>query len=237
MMKRFTIFLLILPLFMTAQSLEITSFDSVIYGHATNDLDIYGNASIRNNASQDIEVMVTRSVDTSNTLTQSNAICWGMCFAPEVDTSPVPITINAGMTNSNDFNGHVYPPMDGVPRSGTITYTFFDKNNPSDQVSMTVTYITTTDFSVHEKKNEKIRLKVYPNPAKDIVFIDMHQINSNDVRLIVNDVIGNTIMEKQISGYSNRESVDIHNLRSGYYFFNLYVDGNLLGTKRVHVVQ
>lgn len=236
-MKKIILSIFILPITLMAQSLEVVSYDSVVVGHPSSSLDIYGDASIKNNASFDIDVMVTRSFDTSVTLTQSNAICWGMCFAPEVDTSPTPINIGAGNINFNDFNGHVYPPMDGTPRTGSITYTFFDKNNPSDQVSITVTYVTTETFSVFNEESNKVRFKAYPNPAKDVVFIDMQQINSSDARLVINDVIGNTIMEKQLSTYTNREVVDVHTLRSGYYFFNLYVDGKILGTKRIHVVQ
>ncbi len=236
-MKKFILSLLILPISLMGQSLEIVSFDSVVVGHPTASSDIYGFASIKNNASHDIEVMVTRTVDTSNDLTALNAICWGLCYAPEVDTTPTPITIGSGQTNSTEFNGHVYPPMDGVARTGSITYTFFDKDNPSDQVSMTVMYVTTESFSVFNEEKKKSEFKVYPNPAKDVVFIDMHNINHGDARLVVNDVIGNTVMEQQLSTFANRETVDVNALRSGYYFFNLYIDGNVIGTKRIHVVQ
>jgi hypothetical protein len=236
-MKKFILSILILPISLMAQSLEVVSFDSVVVGHPTASSDIYGFASIKNNAPYDIEVMVTRTVDTTIELTQLNAICWGLCYAPEVDTTPSPITIGAGNTNSTDFNGHVYPPMDGTPRTGAITYTFFDKNDPSDQVSITVMYITTESFSVFNNEAKKSEFKAYPNPAKDVVFIDMHNINSGDVRVVVNDVIGNTIMEKQLSTFSNRETIDVHSLRSGYYFFNLYIDGKVVGTKRIHIVQ
>ncbi|MCC5918374.1 MAG: T9SS type A sorting domain-containing protein [Cryomorphaceae bacterium] len=235
-MKKAILLLLSFPFLVFGQSLEIVDYDSVIYGHPTTSFDIYGHATIKNNSGQSIDVKVKRSYDLSNTLTQSNAICWGMCFSTTVDVSPDPIAIGAGQSNSTDFNGHVYPPMDGSPRSGQITYIFFDANNPDDSVAMTVTYITTNSFSVNEAK-QKSGFNVYPNPAKGSVWLDLQNINEPDITVMVNDVIGNNVIQKNVRSFGNREQINLQGLRSGYYFISIYANDRLIGTKRIQVIQ
>jgi hypothetical protein len=236
-MKKFLLFILTIPFVAFGQSLEIVAYDSVVFGHYYSSPDIYGHASVKNNAAYNIEVRVKRYYDPGNDLVSRNAICWGMCFDETVDVSPFAITIANGATNTNDFNGHVYPPQDTVARTGQVTYTFYDENNPSDSVSMTVTYVTTATFSVYEQEAQKISFKVYPNPAKDVVWIDMQNIKSSNVSIVVNDVIGNNILEKNIRNYGNREQIDIGGLRAGFYFFSMYDNGKLIGTKRIQVIQ
>ncbi len=234
-MKKLILLALMIPSLVWGQSLEILGFDSIVYGHSSNSMDIYGAAAIRNNSTTDIGVKVKRHVlDTTNVLTSSNAICWGLCFATTVDESPDAITIDAGTTNFSDFNGHVYPPMDGVPRSGQIMYTFFDELNPNDSVSITVTYVTTNTFSVGSFAQKEF--SIYPNPTRNRVWIEGKNITTGNADVIINDVIGNTVMQKSIN-LTSRQQIDLGALRSGYYFISLYHEGKLIATKRVQKIQ
>lgn len=234
-MKKLLLLLLAIPTMVGAQSLEILGFDSIVYGHSSNSMDIYGTAAIRNNSTTDVGVKVKRHVlDPSNALTASNAICWGQCFSTSVDESPDAITIQAGVINFSDFNGHVYPPMDGVARSGQIMYTFFDEFNPNDSVSITVTYITTNTFSVGSFSQKDF--SVYPNPTRNKIWIEGQNIFGGNANVVINDVIGNTVMQKTVN-LGSRQQLDLGALRQGYYFVSIYHDGKLIATKRVQRIQ
>ncbi|TVQ76650.1 MAG: T9SS C-terminal target domain-containing protein [Flavobacteriales bacterium] len=235
-MRKFLLSLLFLPAMVWGQSLEILGFDSIVYGHPSTSMDIYGHAAVKNNSSSAIGVKVKRHVlDPNNALTASNAICWGFCFSTAVDVSPDAITIGAGQINFDDFNGHVYPPMDGVERSGQIMYTFFDELNPNDSVSITVTYVTTNFFSVSAFDQKEFNL--YPNPTRNKIWIEGKNISGGNAKVVVNDVIGNTVLQKQINIAGGRDQIDLGALRSGYYFVSLYHNGVLISTKRVQKVQ
>jgi hypothetical protein len=125
--------------------------------------------------------------------------------------------------------------MDGVERSGQIMYTFFDENNPNDSVSITVTYVTTNFFSVSAFDQKEFNL--YPNPTRNKIWIEGKNISGGTAKVVVNDVIGNTVLQKQINIAGGRDQIDLGALRSGYYFVSLYHNGVIISTKRVQKVQ
>ena len=153
-----------------AQSLQVTQADSTVYGNATTSTDIYGYVTVKNISNLDANYLVKRIDANYNALTDSNAICWQTCFNPNVSVALFSLHIPAGQEN-NQFVGHVYPDGDGVPRSGSITYVFYQEFDEADSITFTMNYEVTANFSTRENKLPE--LKVFPNPAKDILHIEL----------------------------------------------------------------
>jgi photosystem II stability/assembly factor-like uncharacterized protein len=63
-------------------------------------------------------------------------------------------------------------------------------------------------------------IKVFPNPATNLVTISSEQLDS--YTLSVTDLTGKVVIEKSMSGMEN--SVDVSNLSSGAYFFTIASD-------------
>ena len=61
------------------------------------------------------------------------------------------------------------------------------------------------------------KFKVYPNPASSVVTISTPEVET--VALSVTDLTGKVVMIKLLNGIEN--TVDISNLATGAYFFNL----------------
>lgn len=80
----------------------------------------------------------------------------------------------------------------------------------------------------------------YPNPFNPMTIIKYKCSMYNDVSLKVFDVLGNEVTElvneKQNAG-SYRVDFDGSNLPSGIYFYSLYIDGNLLDSKRMILLK
>ncbi|MFN3951703.1 MAG: T9SS type A sorting domain-containing protein [Thermaurantimonas sp.] len=216
-----------------AQSLQITQFDSLVKGNAFTSDDIYCKASVRNNSSSPKIVKVKRYYNPSNALVDSNAICWGFCFEPEVNVSPVGITIAAGATNSVDFSGHVYPDKDGVARSGQIMYTFFVDESPSDSVSIIVTFEVTQTFSVSKLEGLNRIVSVYPNPASEFIDFNVELNLSERARVSFTDITGRIVKVVPLSSGDQKHRIVISDLNPGIYLYTLTVDGKPESTRRL----
>ncbi len=215
-----------------SQSLEVTPTDLIVYGHPMSTSDMVAHAGIRNNSSNAIDVKVRRRYN-ANHLTDSNAICWGVCFSTKIDTSLTTISLQPGERNENDFSGHVYPNRDGQVFTGDITYIFYDANNPSDSASMTISFELTNSFSVPELKKG---WNVYPNPATDHFYVAPLNSEWMQGKLVLTDMLGKVVKTKPLSSSEGRVRISTSDLRNGVYIYALY-DGNTLIEKRKLVVS
>lgn len=219
------------------QSLSITFYDSVAYGHPTNTNDIEAKAHIKNNSNLAMEVKVKRYYDRNNPLIDSNAICWGFCFDTDVDVSPISISIGAGQTDNFNFTGHVYPDMDGVIRQGEIMYTFFDSENPNDSASVVILYELTASFSSNIVISQIKNVNTYPNPAHDFFIMTFDNPLDRRAQLIITDIVGNVVKKVQLNPGNTQYRISTADLRSGMYLYSFVVDGHKQFTKRINVVK
>jgi hypothetical protein len=73
------------------------------------------------------------------------------------------------------------------------------------------------ELSVNEFQDSKKLLKVYPNPAKDLIYVEWKGNSDGKINYTIYNSLGEVIK----SGYFNshgRQSINIQNLRSGFYF-------------------
>ena len=224
---------------MNAQNLMIVAgqSDTLAVGNAftTNDIPSYIN--LTNVGSAPMDVLVKRIDKNLNNLTDSNAICWQICFNPDVSVSPpnYAITINPGDTTGKEaFVGHVYPDMDGVPMSGAITYVFFDMNNPADSVAHTVNYEVTTTFDVPEVIQRE-HLSVYPNPATDNITLEYDLTGLSGTSFELVNVVGKVVYRRYLPSQTGRLDLNISKLNRGIYFYVLRSGKDSILTRKLVV--
>lgn len=219
------------------QSLQIVSSksDTLVVGNAYNENDIESYVVVKNVSSQPIDVLVKRIDKNYNALTDSNAICWGICFATDVSVSPLSTkkTLQSGEEAAKyDFVGHVYPDMDGIARQGDITYVFFNANDNSDTVAHTVTYKTTMDFSVDEPTAQS-QVTVYPNPASDRVEVKYDLVGASQGTFEIINLVGSTVYRKKLNTTRSQFGLNLSELSSGVYFYVLKSTDKVLSTKKL----
>lgn len=218
-----------------SQSLQIVNYDSLVMGNAFTSDDIYGKASVRNISSSPKTVKVKRHYNPSNSLVDSNAICWGFCFEPEVNVSPIGITIAAGATNSVDFSGHVYPDKDGVARTGQIMYTFFVDESPDDSVSILVTFEVTQTFSISKVETSNRIAGVYPNPASDFIECILELKAHESAHISFADLTGRVIKSMLFNSNNQKHIISVADLKPGIYLYTTYINGRPESTRRLVV--
>jgi len=199
-------------------------------------ITVEGNASeyetiveldVENTCGNDLDVLVRRYEETMVPET-SSAFCWLVCFLPNVSLSPYPLTIAANSILTNNFSGHYYP--DGNEGVSTISYVFFDQNNPNDSVMVTVNYDCILLDVAENNLNIENAVKIYPVPAQNDITIELNSMY-NEVDLQIMDITGS--MVKEIKHVKNGSSVMINDLANGLYLYRTFSDGNLLKTGRL----
>ena len=84
--------------------------------------------------------------------------------------------------------------------------------------------------SVKEMPVTEIQGKAYPNPAKDVLNIDLSGMeNIEGCRISITDVLGRPCLDRFVRGKGNVLTVDVSGLKAGVYGYRVYCeDGELL---------
>ena len=89
-----------------------------------------------------------------------------------------------------------------------------------DNVTSNFSYET---LSLSDGQRQDLKVEVYPNPVNDVLYI------SKDIALVeLYNVLG-----QKIKSYSNANSIDTSNLRSGSYIVKLISEDGLSASKRI----
>jgi hypothetical protein len=192
----------------------------------SSDFEIVAYLGVTNTSAGDISVRVQRFENNMVPGAQS-AICWGLCYPPNIDLSPYTIIIPAGTTNSTDFAAHYYP--NGNAGVSEIDFVFFDDNNPTDEVLVT-TFFNALVTGVSTNGHEDIS-RVYPNPANTFVNIDLDHNLTNDIRIELMSVTGAVVAESPI--HQKTTTINTSNLPGGLYFYRLHMNGEVVESGRI----
>jgi hypothetical protein len=229
-MKKFYILVgLALALFSgaLAQSLSIVSADENPYG-SSEDFIIQSNAVVKNIGSTTIDVKAKRIEEqlVSGTI---NYFCWTLCYGPMTDESPDALTFAPGQERSDFVADYEPDHNEGV---STITYVFFDEQNPNDSVAYTVNYLVTP---VGINENVWAVNDPYPNPANTTVTFDYKAGAFGDALVSIYDMLGNVRKEAKMQQGMSRMVMDVADLEPGVYFYSIKIDNHTSITKKMIV--
>jgi hypothetical protein len=236
-MKKFFLLMgiVFLNLGLVAQSLEILSFDTLVVGDATTSNDIFGYAVVRNNSSITQDVRFKRIDANYNALTDSNAICWGLCFTPNISVSPPAFTRQIAPGATDTAITHVYPDLDGFTREGSISYVFFNAFDPTDAITYSVKYRVEGMPIGQPELEAQTNLSVYPNPAQDIIRVDYRLGQSRQANFELINMVGSRVFSKTLQQSEGRFQLDLSQLSSGIYFYTLKTGSEVLHSRKLVV--
>ena len=105
--------------------------------------------------------------------------CWGDCNSPAISSSE--LEVDTGKTGLYDFSSHYSAPVN-VAGASFVRYTFYDKGNPSDAVSVVFKYITPLNLHTPLLENAAT-LSVYPNPTKGKLQVTGYGLQVNEIEI------------------------------------------------------
>lgn len=81
--------------------------------------------------------------------------------------------------------------------------------------------------------NENFKIRVYPNPASEFIYIQVDGFNSLSIKLISS--LGKVMKEKNIE--RNLLKISTENMISGLYYLNIYKNNILITTQKISIVK
>jgi hypothetical protein len=79
------------------------------------------------------------------------------------------------------------------------------------------------------KKNESdFNVKLYPNPTAGKLEIKIENLKAGNITIKITDVLG-----REVKQLEYEEEIDVSALEKGIYFFSLYQNRQLIGTKKI----
>ncbi len=106
-----------------------------------------------------------------------------------------------------------------------------------------LTYFFIDDVSLYEieepcgvgiNENATGKINVYPNPAKDLVSIDIPE-NINQAQLSIYNLTGQLVLQKQIT--QANQTIAIPELSNGMYIFVVQIEDRVIGRQRVVISE
>ena len=178
-----------------------------------------------------------------------NYFCWDQCFNPSTSESGI-IAIGPGDTVSV-FYGY----YDVLTSTGTsvISYCFFDDDNPSDSVCVTVSlsknspadsvYATISlggncivGIDNYSSSKENNIVDIYPNPAQDLININYSLVKGvSNGKLVVTNMLGKMVRSYEVRGSTGKAILETSELENGIYFYSLVVNGKTYATRKLLV--
>ena len=77
------------------------------------------------------------------------------------------------------------------------------------------------------------KLKLYPNPASDHIFIEYDVIYIKEAKLQIYNSIGAIVYTKTLEEKQDNLRISVSDYKNGLYFCSLQIDGKLLNTKKI----
>jgi hypothetical protein len=169
-----------------------------------------------------------------------NQFCWAFgCWTPNTFVSPGSQQIAPYDTNSSSEALKVLffsrASTSSPPFSGTcsIRYVAYLASNPNDSAYIDVNFTTLMSID-NVKENNKITA-FYPNPAKDVVFFNYQIENTDQAMISIFDLTGSKVKDLKFNSTNGTLKADISALKSGVYFFTLYVRNKAVLTRKIIV--
>lgn len=184
-----------------------------------------------NNSNNSVDINVIRTKVTLNP-NHEELFCWGLyCYLPNTDTSQFPTTLAPGATEIT-FKPEVTP--HGFDGTDILHYRFYDVNNPSDSVAVTIEFYFNTTAGLVENANESY-LKFNNMVNNFTVFNYKLPAGSANSRIDIHNMLGSRINSIALSEKQGMKMVTTSDLSNGVYLVSLVVNNKTSHSYRMVV--
>jgi hypothetical protein len=163
----------------------------------------------------------------------AGSICWaGFCYNPSIYESLHPLALDAGEEKVGCF-AHFTP--GGTIGESLVRWVFYDRDNPSDSVSVTINYIT-YPTAINEVDSGAGYLSApFPNPADKEVSFHYSLPTGSDAELVIRSLGGKLMKKERVSFTRNVVRLNTSSFVNGVYYCTLMVEGKATATRRLVV--
>ncbi len=157
--------------------------------------------------------------------------CFGSCYPPGTNLSPIGTEFNAGESTAPGTFSTDYMPQ-GQSGYTVVAYSIFDQNNTTDSMYFIVKYYVALDAGINAPSKNTVS-NTYPNPATDYFNIDYTFEDSQNAEIQIMNVLGSIVKTEKLSISANHARIDVSNLKPGSYFYSIIVDKQRVSSKKL----
>lgn len=123
------------------------------------------------------------------------------CFWYKLPNTTTPIDTVAGITVTVGTTNQAYIVKQDI--CGVIKY---------DTVVVYASGVGKEEFGL-----EKLDLRIYPNPAKELLYVEVNGIKNYEIKIL--NTLGQTVLQEEVK--NEKTSINLKELKSGFYFIEL----------------
>ena len=133
--------------------------------------------------------------------------------------------------NDTRVNTWIYQPY--VEDIDDLAVVAFVQDRNSKQILQAAVQFKTPQVGIGKKPFQMDALRIYPNPARDLVNVNLGRPSERDGRFEIIDMNGRIVRNEHVpTGYQVYQ-LDIHSLNRGFYMIQWYEDGALKGRSKL----
>lgn len=151
-------------------------------------------------------------------------------FDTEAESDLVKIYNAATNTLLETWSGNEIPTQITVETSKMMIS--FTSNSTETHQGWTAWY-TIDDVSVNSLTKNTLPVRIYPNPTKQLVYLEFNQDMLSVANYSIKSLTGKTLKSGYIPANENKHSIDINDLKPGVYMINIQYEDQFINNKLI----
>lgn len=212
-----------------AQGLSIVSYDQLTEENSTYLHEVKAHATVQYSGTS-ATYEVARIFEGTQGVADSNYFCWDLCYGTGTDSTQFGgVTLNDGDRNSDFYIGW-YIRANSLTASDSSVYRMYNVADPGNDY---VDFIFKLNVSptMTQVEIQQADVNVYPNPASDVVYVQVGNTESGSIRLM--NLAGVTVIKKNFSNSNGKVELDVRSLPAGVYMIQAASEGQIIETQRL----
>ena len=125
----------------------------------------------------------------------------------------------------------------GITLTVTTTQSYMVKQNICGIIKYDTVIVYASGVGIHELEMLNDKLKIYPNPANEVINIEFLVFNNEAYKIEVINALGQIIKEEEITFKNNVASINTKELPNGVYYLKLKAENSLTISKRFVITR
>ena len=184
--------------------------------------------TIRNDAATEKQIQAKKA-EVSMAPGAACSLCWaGYCYPAEIFQTDYPLILASGASETSCFAHFITGSTVGT---SIVRWTYFDKDDPEDSVSVVIHYILYPMGIGNPGTNG--RVVVSPNPADGAVFFRLTAPVPTTCTISLCTLSGQVVLEEKVRVSAGSLRIGTSELPGGIYIYSLHSGGKILASGKV----
>jgi hypothetical protein len=211
---------------------KLTADTVLVRTGTTDSLEFTTWLTIRNDAATEKQIQAKKT-EVIMATGAACSLCWaGYCYPTEIFQTDYPLVLAPGASETSCFAHFI---TGGTVGTSIVRWTYFDKDDPEDSVSVVIHYILYPMGVSNPERNG--RVVVSPNPADKEIFFRLTDPTLSPCTITLCNLTGRPVVHETVSGSDGSIKLNTTGLPAGIYLYSLHSGGKIFAAGKVVVLH